>query len=95
MTNVAKEASQSRSRQQELLNIVSKTVQKFDEGGDLQIAGRKVSIRQATDPAVKFVMFAKDFITSAVSSEPHAALAWAGICVFLPVGLQSLLSDGS
>ena len=80
---------------QELLNIVSKTVQRVEEGGEFRVAGRKVSIRKATDPILKFVMFAKDFITSAVSAEPHAALAWAGICVFLPVGLQSLLLDGS
>lgn len=37
------------------------------------------------DQAVKIVVAAKEFVSSAVSSEPHAALAWAGVCVFLPV----------
>lgn len=37
------------------------------------------------DQAVKVVVAAKEFVSSAVSSEPHAALAWAGVCIFLPV----------
>ncbi len=44
------------------------------------------------DKAVKIVVAAKDFVSSAVSSEPHAALAWAGVCVFLPVNLKDLLN---
>ena len=42
------------------------------------------------DKAVKIVVAAKDFVSSAVSSEPHAALAWAGVCVFLPVNPKNL-----
>jgi hypothetical protein len=34
---------------------------------------------------VKGVVFAKDFISAAASNEPHAALAWAGVSILLPV----------
>ena len=34
---------------------------------------------------VKTVLFAKDFVGQAVSNEPHAALAWAGVSMLLPV----------
>src|SRR5271155_2419733 len=34
---------------------------------------------------VKGVVFAKDFIATAASNEPHAALAWAGVSMLLPV----------
>lgn len=34
---------------------------------------------------VKTVLFAKDFISSVASQEPHAALAWAGVSTLLPV----------
>jgi hypothetical protein len=34
---------------------------------------------------VKSVLFAKDFVGQAVSNEPHAALAWAGVSMLLPV----------
>ena len=34
---------------------------------------------------VNTVLFAKSFITQVASNEPHAALAWAGISMLLPV----------
>ena len=34
---------------------------------------------------VGMVLFAKDFITQVASNEPHAALAWAGVSMLLPV----------
>lgn len=34
---------------------------------------------------VRTVLFAKDFMGQAVSNEPHAALAWAGVSMLLPV----------
>ncbi len=42
-------------------------------------------IQETTDKFVKFVLFFKDFIDSAVRPDPHATLAWAGVCIFLPV----------
>ena len=33
-------------------------------------------------------MSTKDFVSSAINAEPHAALAWAGVCVLLPVGIE-------
>jgi N-terminal domain of NWD NACHT-NTPase len=40
---------------------------------------------------VETVLSAKDFVGEAVSNEPHAALAWAGVSILLPVsGLLSL-----
>ncbi|KAL9108807.1 MAG: hypothetical protein Q9227_006464 [Pyrenula ochraceoflavens] len=37
---------------------------------------------------VKTVLFAKDFISSVASQEPHAALAWAGVSTLLPLLLK-------
>lgn len=45
------------------------------------------------DRIVKSVLFFKDFVSSAVSCEPHAALAWARVCIFLPVGCTRALMD--
>ncbi|KAF7861978.1 hypothetical protein EAF04_007858 [Stromatinia cepivora] len=36
------------------------------------------------EKTVKIVGLAKDFVGSVVSAEPHAAVAWAGVCLFLP-----------
>ena len=43
------------------------------------------SVQKQVDRIVESVLFFKDFVSSAVSAEPHAALACAGICIFLPV----------
>ena len=71
--------------QLELTALVSAKVKAFEEEQGFRIAGQLIKVQAGADRVVKFVMFAKDFVSSAVSIEPHAALAWAGICVFLPV----------
>lgn len=37
------------------------------------------------EKVVKVVIAAKAFIGSTLESEPHAAIAWAGVSMFLPV----------
>lgn len=51
----------------------------------IKAGSHSIILRDQFDKAVKAVIAMKEFISSAVSSEPHAALAWAGVCVFLPV----------
>ncbi|KAL9616484.1 MAG: hypothetical protein Q9160_008652 [Pyrenula sp. 1 TL-2023] len=43
---------------------------------------------QVYKKTVKTVLFAKDFIAQVASNEPHAALAWAGVSMFLPLLLK-------
>ena len=48
--------------------------------------GKKAfKIRECGEKVVKFIIWSKDFVAAAVTSEPHAALAWAGVCLLLPV----------
>jgi N-terminal domain of NWD NACHT-NTPase len=44
-------------------------------------------IREPILKIVDFVLSAKDIIGSAVTADPHAALAWAGILLFLSVSI--------
>lgn len=44
-----------------------------------------IDIQEQVDRIVKGIICAKDFIGATLSNEPHAALAWAGVCVVLPV----------
>jgi hypothetical protein len=37
------------------------------------------------DQIIKIIIASKTFISSAISANPHAALAWAGISLLLPV----------
>lgn len=52
------------------------------------MADRKVVLHEHFDKFIRIFMFAKDFVSSAVNAEPHAALAWAGVCVLLPVSIE-------
>ncbi|EMR89719.1 putative ankyrin repeat protein [Botrytis cinerea BcDW1] len=45
------------------------------------------------EKTVEIVGLAKDFVGSVVSAEPHGALAWAGVCLFLPLLLNPSQQD--
>ena len=51
----------------------------------LRVGDSQIIIRDQLDKVVKVIAAAKDFVSTAIASEPHAALAWAGICTLLPV----------
>ncbi|TGO86170.1 hypothetical protein BPOR_0327g00020 [Botrytis porri] len=42
---------------------------------------------------IEIVGLAKDFVGSVVSAEPHGAVAWAGVCLFLPLLLNPSQQD--
>lgn len=52
---------------------------------NIQKAETQSKAVEVVDKVAKVVTAVKDFIASAASNEPHAALAWAGISVTLPV----------
>lgn len=51
----------------------------------LRIGDNQIVIRDQLSKIVKVVAAAKDFVGAAIASDPHAALAWTGICTLLPV----------
>jgi N-terminal domain of NWD NACHT-NTPase len=68
----------SEQREQYLANQIEKRLQTIQEQ-EWSTAG------DVYKKIVKTVLFAKDFVAQAVSHEPHAALAWAGVSMLLPV----------
>jgi hypothetical protein len=49
------------------------------------ILNKRIKVREQGEKVVKFVMWSKDVIGAAASLEPHAAIAWAGVSLLLPV----------
>jgi hypothetical protein len=47
---------------------------------------KEVDVAEQFDRVINCVIWAKDFVATAVKSDPHASLAWAGVCLILPVG---------
>ncbi|TGO54842.1 hypothetical protein BCON_0101g00140 [Botryotinia convoluta] len=45
------------------------------------------------EKTVEIVELAKDFVGSVVSAEPHRAVAWAGVCLLLPLLLNPSQQD--
>jgi len=73
-------------KQKHLSALVAEQLQIMDnERWNFHVGNETVEVKAQFDRVVKFVLFAKDFVSSAVSSDPHAALAWTGVCVLLPV----------
>jgi hypothetical protein len=50
-----------------------------------QIAGTEYVLQDQLEQAAKFVLSAKDFVGEAVKACPEASLAWAGVCLVLPI----------
>lgn len=53
----------------------------------ITLQGREIVVREQVRKIVQAILSAKDFIGSAVSAEPQAALAWVGVLVILPVSI--------
>ena len=53
-----------------------------------QLGAKEIVVKDAIKKPINGITAAKDFITQAVSHEPHAALAWAGVSCLLPVSSE-------
>ena len=51
----------------------------------ITIMGKSVKVREFGEKIIAFILSTKDLVTTATSSEPHAALAWATVSLILPV----------
>jgi N-terminal domain of NWD NACHT-NTPase len=52
----------------------------------ISLAGKSVKIREYGEGIAKFVIWSHGIISTAISTQPYAALAWAGVSILLPVG---------
>ncbi|CZR52556.1 uncharacterized protein PAC_02433 [Phialocephala subalpina] len=79
---------------EQISRFLSKKVEAAQDQAKLHLKISKskevtIDVGEQVDRIVKGITCAKDFIGSIVSNEPHAALAWAGVCVILPFILNA------
>jgi len=55
----------------------------------VSVRGEEVRIEDVVEKFVGVVACAKDFVGQAVSTNPHAALAWSAVCFGLQVSRHS------
>ncbi|KAJ5703610.1 hypothetical protein N7493_011535 [Penicillium malachiteum] len=57
------------------------------------VAGREIVVREQVSRAIHMLTSVKDLISTAISSEPHASLAWAGVLILLDPIAKSTTQD--
>ena len=83
------EGTGTSKRERAMSALVERKVKTVEDARwKFQLGERTVEMKTHVDRIVKAILFAKDFVSSAVSAEPHAALAWAGVCMLLPLLLN-------
>lgn len=77
------------ARQEQLSAFITRRLDSIEKDKQIfVVAGKKIVLQEQVDKIVRIIMFAKDFVSSAVNAEPHAALAWTGVCMLLPVSIE-------
>ncbi|KAI3293870.1 hypothetical protein DTO002I6_4816 [Penicillium roqueforti] len=59
----------------------------------VSLVGKEVKIREQAEKLVKFLLWAEPAVKKAVSTQPYAALAWAGVSLLLPLLTSSTTSN--
>ncbi|OCK88590.1 uncharacterized protein K441DRAFT_668990 [Cenococcum geophilum 1.58] len=85
---------EGRERELQLEKLVEVNRQTVDEARlKLTTGEKKYIVKEQVDKIISAIIAAKEFITTAASLEPHAALAWAGVSVLLPLLLNPVAQD--
>ncbi|KJR83362.1 ankyrin repeat protein [Sporothrix schenckii 1099-18] len=88
--NLASEAAlqdSSRSlRQAQLTTVIDGGLKRMDEKTTkYTIAGHDFVLKEQIAQASKFLLWAKDWVGEAVQASPQASIAWAAVCLVLPL----------
>ncbi|KAL6816933.1 WD40-repeat-containing domain protein [Trichoderma camerunense] len=79
-------STDSNERQKQLEDITKRGLQRVDEKQTrYMLFGRQFILKDQVAEAAKFVQNIKTLIDEAVKASPEASLAWAGVCILLPV----------
>ncbi|KJR87190.1 ankyrin repeat protein [Sporothrix schenckii 1099-18] len=76
----------SQYRQAQLKTVIEQGLRRMEEKkARYTIAGHEFVLTDQIAQAAGFVLWAKDWIGEAVKASPEASVAWAGVCIILPL----------
>ncbi|KIH87084.1 hypothetical protein SPBR_05000 [Sporothrix brasiliensis 5110] len=76
----------SQSRQAQLNTVIEQGLRRVEERkAKYTIAGHEFVLRDQVAQAAKWLLWAKDWVGNAVQASPQASIAWAGVCLILPL----------
>ncbi|KAJ6032493.1 hypothetical protein N7540_003225 [Penicillium herquei] len=93
---VSSDESSGAERNDRLQEVVKNRLQEFENSRvKIHIAGREVDLQKLVRRSIETVLSVKDLVTTAVSSEFHASLAWAGVLILLNPIKKQLCTEQS
>jgi hypothetical protein len=73
-------------REEQMSALVRKKLQVMDsKRWRIQLGNKSIGLSEQVEKAVTIIQLVKEFASPVASADPHAALAWAGVCILLPV----------
>jgi hypothetical protein len=73
-------------RCQQMNVLLVQKIQEIDEGKwKLKFKDHELVVKDLVEPVVGVIDWAKDFVGTALEPSPYGSIAWAGVCVLLPV----------
>lgn len=84
----------SLARQGQFSLVIARRLEKIEKNClSFTVTDRKLVLQEQINKAGRIVTLAKNFISSSsVCPESHAAIAWAGVCMLLPVSISAFHS---
>ncbi|CZR66737.1 related to ankyrin [Phialocephala subalpina] len=84
------------TRQAQLAAVTKRGLERMDGNRiEYHIFGRAFVLKDQIAQAVGLVQWAKDWIGAAVKASPEASIAWAGVCVVLPLLTNPSAADAA
>ena len=94
----APDDSQTDCAQMPLPELVDTVVKKKLEDREqkqlvIHLGEKPIKVREQGEKVIKFILWSNKSISAAVSAQPYAALAWAGVSILLPVSCATIQND--
>jgi N-terminal domain of NWD NACHT-NTPase len=86
--SIDKLSQETGKRREQMEKVVEEETLKIEKGTwKLGFAGHEFAVKDLVKPVMSIIEWGKDYVGDAVQVSPPASLAWAGVCLLLPVSL--------
>ena len=74
--------------------LLDQKIKAIEEGKwKMKFKDNEFAVMDLVEPVVKVIGWAKEFVGSAIEPLPPGSIAWAGVCLLLPVSATSTVFD--
>ena len=78
-------------RREQMEMLVKRKVEEDEKGKwKIPFGDDRIAVRDLAKPVVGIVSWAQEYVGDALQASPYGSLAWAGVCLLLPVSLSQV-----